>query len=239
MDLPLDKPLAGILAPLFAIRTETDLGIGDTEGLRQLVEWSAKVGFRLIQLLPINETGNDNSPYNAIHSVAIDPGTIAISPKAIPDLSKAEFDAIVAEVDMEKLRAGAVDYRVMKPLKRKLLWTAFENFSARTTKQQGARGKRFREFKKTETPWLESYALYRVLMDENGTECWTMWPEHHRTPAAAQAWIAALKPPRGSSSSRRWSSSDTCSGSPSSSGGTFATSRTSKASRSWAMSRSA
>ena len=63
MHLSPEKPIAGILAPLFALRSETDLGIGDTESLRQFVDWAHEIGFRLVQLLPINETGSDNSPY--------------------------------------------------------------------------------------------------------------------------------------------------------------------------------
>ena len=75
MKLSPDKKLAGILCPVFSIRTETDLGIGDTEGVRQMIDWCHKHGFGVLQILPINETSNDNSPYNAISSLALDPTT--------------------------------------------------------------------------------------------------------------------------------------------------------------------
>ena len=105
MNLTPEKPIAGLLAPLFAIRTENDLGIGDVEGLRQFVDWAADIGFELIQLLPINETGNDHSPYNAISSVAIDPTTIFVSPASIPDLSQADYDTDHrGATDLSKLR---------------------------------------------------------------------------------------------------------------------------------------
>src|SRR4051794_40094670 len=80
MLLTPDQPIAGILAPLFALRRKDDLGIGDVGALRELVDWAAKHGFGLVQLLPINETGNDHSPYNAISSVALDPSTLELSP---------------------------------------------------------------------------------------------------------------------------------------------------------------
>ena len=73
MDLSPEKKIAGILVPLFALRTENDLGIGDVAALRELIEWAGAIGFGLVQLLPINEIGRDNSPYNAISSVAIEP----------------------------------------------------------------------------------------------------------------------------------------------------------------------
>lgn len=33
-----DKKLAGILCRVFSIRTDNDLGIGDTEGVRQMID---------------------------------------------------------------------------------------------------------------------------------------------------------------------------------------------------------
>jgi len=72
MKLSPDERIAGVLAPLFALRTEEDLGIGDVAGLRQFIDWARRLGFKLVQLLPINETGGDNSPYNAISSLAIE-----------------------------------------------------------------------------------------------------------------------------------------------------------------------
>ena len=62
---------AGILIPVFSIRKDSDLGIGDVAGLRSLINWAAETGVEFLQLLPINETGTDNSPYNAISSVAL------------------------------------------------------------------------------------------------------------------------------------------------------------------------
>src|SRR5271154_2863591 len=91
MKLSTEQSLAGILEPVFAIRTEEDLGIGDTDGLRQMVDWCHKHGLNVLQTLPINEISDDNSPYNAISSLAIEPTTIAISPQHAPDLTPAKF----------------------------------------------------------------------------------------------------------------------------------------------------
>ena len=44
MKLSPDQALAGILEPVFAIRTEEDLGIGDTDGVRQMMDWCHKHG---------------------------------------------------------------------------------------------------------------------------------------------------------------------------------------------------
>src|SRR5262245_44577383 len=94
MKLSPDQLLAGILEPVFAIRTEDDQGVGDTEGMRQMVDWCYRHHLNIFQTLPINETSDDNSPYNAISSLAIEPTTIALSPKLVPDLSPRRFHEI-------------------------------------------------------------------------------------------------------------------------------------------------
>jgi len=66
MKLSSTQSLAGILEPVFAIRTEEDLGIGDTEGVRQMIDWCHRRRLNIFQTLPINEISNDNSPYNAL-----------------------------------------------------------------------------------------------------------------------------------------------------------------------------
>ena len=75
-----EQRIAGVLIPVFALRSSDDLGVGDVGGLRRFIDWAAAAGFALVQLLPINETGGDNSPYNAISSMALDPTTIEPRP---------------------------------------------------------------------------------------------------------------------------------------------------------------
>src|SRR5712692_2303845 len=110
MELSPEKKIAGILAPLFALRGEGDLGIGDTGALREFIDWVAKIGFKLVQLLPINEIGSDNSPYNAISALAIEPTTLHLAPNSPQDLTCEDFDASVAEVDLRQLSVGRVKY---------------------------------------------------------------------------------------------------------------------------------
>src|SRR5947207_10090995 len=92
MTLSPEKKIAGILAPLFALRTEDDLGIGDLKALKEFIDWVTEIGFTLIQLLPINEMGGDHSPYNAISAVALEPTTLHLVPGSPVDLSQEDFD---------------------------------------------------------------------------------------------------------------------------------------------------
>src|ERR1035441_4580110 len=89
--------LAGTLVPVFALRHENDFGIGDTEAVRQAITFCAQQKLGLLQLLPVNETGDDNSPYNAISSVALDPVYLTLTPEQVPGLQAATLTQMVAE----------------------------------------------------------------------------------------------------------------------------------------------
>jgi 4-alpha-glucanotransferase len=185
MNLSPNDRIAGVLTPLFALRTENDLGIGDLEGLRQFIEWSHRIGFRLVQLLPINETGGDNSPYNAISSRALDPTTLHLAPGSPADLSAEAFAEAVRGIDLAALRRGGVHYGIVKPLKKNLLERAFSEFVKCSTNES------FAAFCALENAWLDDYTLFRVLMEINGErEIWDEWPQGSME--AARAWIDSL-----------------------------------------------
>ena len=105
LKFDLQKNITGVLVPVFALRTEEDLGVGDTAAVKQMIDWCARHGFRVLQLLPINETTPENSPYDVVSSVALDPTTIAFPPDACPSALRAE------------LQRGGVHYSKVKALK--------------------------------------------------------------------------------------------------------------------------
>ncbi len=190
LTLSPEHRIAGVLIPVFALRSAQDQGIGDTGSLRGFIRWAAEAGFALVQLLPINETGGDNSPYNAISSMALDPATLELTPAALPDLTPDDHAATLAEIDLEGLRTGPVQYARVKPMKQRLLRRAFDRFKAGTRPERRAA---FDQFCADNAHWLDGYTLFRALMERNGgTECWDQWPEEQRDVAAARRWADGL-----------------------------------------------
>ena len=198
MNLSPEKKIAGVLVPLFALRRENDLGIGDLGALREFIDWAVEIGFKLVQILPINETGTDNSPYNAISAMAIEPTTLHLAPNSPEDLTQEDFDAVIADVDpstaprrsLGKLRHGGVKYRQVKKLKRRLLEKAFANFSQCASEE---RQLRFRKFYEEEAAWLNDYALFRALMEENAeSAAWNRWPVEQQSIKKVRAWLHHL-----------------------------------------------
>jgi 4-alpha-glucanotransferase len=190
LNLSPEKKIAGVLVPLFALRGENDLGIGDMGALREFIDWVAQIGFKLVQLLPINETGADNSPYNAISAMAIEPTTLHLALNSSPDLTREDCDASVAGGDLRSLRLGEVKYRQVKKLKRRILEKAFANFSANAS---GERQLEFETFCEEEAAWLRDYAFFRVLMEENeDSAAWNRWPAQHQSIERARNWLRDL-----------------------------------------------
>jgi 4-alpha-glucanotransferase len=193
MKLSPNQSLAGILEPVFAIRTEEDLGIGDTEGVRQMIDWCARHGLNILQTLPINELSDDNSPYNTLSSHAIEPATIAISPATVPDLASERFQESAPPGLLTELREGPVNYPKVKALKRNLLEAAFDGFCQQHLHLKTERALQFRSFLKENEDWLSDYALFRLLMEENGGSCaWDRWVLEHHSRTSARKWLLSL-----------------------------------------------
>lgn len=176
-----------MLVPVWTLRREKDLGIGDVGALRELIVWAREQKLGFLQLLPINETGGDHSPYNAISSVALDPVLLDLTD--VPGLTKNDIGAASKKHPATLFAGKDVDYPTIKTLKRELLTLAFERYWEKggTAKQK----KEFAQFRQDESDWLEDYCMFRFLMDqEGGKESWDFWSINYSTPDKARTWIS-------------------------------------------------
>lgn len=69
---------AGVAVPVFSLKSNDSFGIGEFNDLKYLADWCHKVGLKIIQILPINDTRTDDSwnnsyPYKAISTKALHP----------------------------------------------------------------------------------------------------------------------------------------------------------------------
>lgn len=176
---------AGILLPAFSTRREGDLGVGDTRALMEWIDWASAHGVGFLQLLPINETGLDNSPYNAISSVALDPVYLSCDPADLPGVTKDDLAAARAELG-EAVNDRLVSYDVVRAVKRRLLESAWSEFSSADESLR----LEFEKFRRDEAGWLDEYTLYRWLMERSGIgEAWDLWPSDCNDPLRARAWL--------------------------------------------------
>ena len=67
---------AGVVVPVFSLRSEHSCGVGDFGDLRRLVDWAVTTGMKVIQMLPVNDTTTDGGwhdsyPYNIVSAFAL------------------------------------------------------------------------------------------------------------------------------------------------------------------------
>ncbi|MEM8727223.1 MAG: 4-alpha-glucanotransferase [Chlamydiota bacterium] len=154
----------GIQVPLLSLRTRQSCGNGEILDLIPLIDFLSEVGMDLLQLLPLNDSGDDSSPYNALSSTAIHP--IYLSLHALPYLS-----APLPHFNIETKRLPYGDI-----LRRKL------DFLRRYLTEVGARirsEQRYRAFIEA-SAHLHDYALYKVLKQKNKNQIWENWPKEFR-----------------------------------------------------------
>lgn len=184
------KKIAGVLIPVFSMRRNGDLGIGDTKAVREAIEFCSRNNLSVLQVLPINETGGDNSPYGAISSIALDPVLLTVEPGSVPELDKRDYEWIVDQSGIREQDTGHVNYALVKKLKLDLLRSSWARFSAKLNNKSSKEVEEFQQFQNEHAAWLPSYSLFRTFIDlHGGNACWTHWPAEHQEPGSAQAWL--------------------------------------------------
>ena len=175
--------LSGILMPLFSCPRTTSWGIGDIGDLEAMTAWLAAAGQRVLQLLPINEMApGQQSPYSAISSMAIDP--IFIDVATIPEFAASGGEASLSHDDRARLdrarRSPAIDYGVVRQLKRQVLRSAFERFVEAEWHRGTSRATALQAFTAEQAWWIDDYAVFRAVHAAEGERPWTEWPARLR-----------------------------------------------------------
>jgi 4-alpha-glucanotransferase len=180
---------AGVLIPLFSIRTPSSWGVGEIPDLVPFARWSASAGFSVVQVLPVNEAARgQSSPYSALSAFAVDPVYLALD--MVEDFAAAGGrDALSREEQavLEGVQAApAVRWDQVRGLKSRALELAYRSFLDREWKRRTSRALELEAYARDHS-WLEDYALFVALHDDRfGGRSWTEWDEplRRRDPAA-------------------------------------------------------
>jgi 4-alpha-glucanotransferase len=191
---------AGLLLPLFSLRSRRDWGIGEIGDMPAFAAWTASAGHRLWQLLPILEMSlGERSPYAALSAFAIDP--IYLSMADVEDFVAAGGEEALPPADREALArtrsTRGIDYDAVRRLKRAGLELGFARFETHEQATGSLRAQAFARFREEEQGWLDDYALFRALQETHAGRAWTDWeaPLRDRTPEALAAARTALAGP--------------------------------------------
>jgi 4-alpha-glucanotransferase len=179
MILPnLDWKGAGVAIPVFSLRTEKSLGVGEFTDLKVLVDWAKKVGLKMIQILPVNDTTatntwTDSYPYAAISAFALHPMFLNLDLLA-DEKTKPLLDKIKRE------NAGLndldnVDYETVNSIKQAFLREIFI-----VRKRELSTNSDYTNYFELNKHWLKPYAVFCFLRDLYGTADFNQWPAYQQ-----------------------------------------------------------
>ena len=151
-------------------------GIGDLgDWAYRFADFLAAGGQGLWQVLPLGPPAEANSPYKSCSSMAGNPLLISLDMLVRQGkLSSADLEGVPG------FPRGEVDYDAVAGFKWPLLRKAVRNFFAHAPAESRAEYDRFCS---GNAFWLDSYATFSALRDENGGSLWTQW-ERSRDPEA-------------------------------------------------------
>ncbi|MBN3891902.1 MAG: 4-alpha-glucanotransferase [Nostoc sp. JL31] len=143
-------------------------GIGDL-GLEayRFIDFLKESHQQYWQVLPLGPTGYGNSPYMCYSAMAGNP--LLISPEKLLE------EGLLSEEDFANLPGfpvEKVDFDQVVPIKIGLLKKACDNFRTNATPIQQ---KEFAGFCDSKAYWLDNYALFMALKDDNENANWHAW----------------------------------------------------------------
>lgn len=164
-----DHKLTGILVPVSALRSRAGAGVGEFADLPLLADWCADIGAQVIQILPVNDTGSQSSPYSALSAFALHP--IYLRLQDIPEVERAGLTGEVDELRNRYASEPRLRYGEVLSAKLRVLDAAFGHCRA----DIAADGELDRWIERN--PWIRPYALFCALKRKNNGRAWTDWAE--------------------------------------------------------------
>lgn len=166
---------AGVAIPVFSLRSDKGLGIGEFADLAPLADWASGVGLKLIQILPINDTTSshdwtDSYPYSAISVFALHPAYLRISDLGYPMPSSFAQELKTVRDRLNPL--PQVDHESVMKEKIRLTRKIFEKHRAAIVS-----GSPFKDFLTKNADWVVPYAVFCVKRDHYGTADFSRWEE--------------------------------------------------------------
>ncbi|MFO0686997.1 MAG: 4-alpha-glucanotransferase [Sandaracinus sp.] len=181
----LDRRRAGVMVPLFSLRSGEGWGVGELRDLPRFAAWAQRGGLSCVLTLPLLEPSpGQDSPYASCSFFALDPLYLAID--ALEDFAgrgslTAEERALLEDVE----GAPRVSHDKVRRLKLGVLARCHAAFEQKVDAASARRADLTR-FEEEHAHWLPSYALFRTLKAHH-TGSWRDW-----APALRDAQPAAI-----------------------------------------------
>lgn len=158
---------SGVAVPVFSLKTQDCVGIGEFLDLVPFGTWAKTCGLNVIQILPVNDTGYESSPYSARSAFALNPVFIRLQIVHGADAFKKDIQTLQKRFAAET----KVHYAEIARAKRQILRKIFDANYAMLDKNV-ALAKWIEA-----NSWIKPYAVYAMLKEKNGESSWRSWKE--------------------------------------------------------------
>ena len=170
---------AGVVIPVFSLRSEGSFGVGDFGDLKKMVDWAEATRMRVIQVLPINDTvithtWQDSYPYNSISIYALHPQYIDL--RQLPALKDAKKRNKYKQLQEELNKLPQIDYEQVSKHKMAYLRDLYKQLLGEEKKNM-LQSEEYHDFETHNSEWLLPYAVFCHYREKYGTACFDQWKE--------------------------------------------------------------
>ena len=151
---------AGVVVPVFSLRSEHSFGVGDFGDLHLLVDWAAETGMKVIQLLPVNDTTTDGQwhdsyPYNITSCFALHPHYLDLTQLGI--LKNRQHMTAFRRRQRELNALPVSDYEAVHRVKMDYAAEAFADYGAQVLGSQD-----YKTWAEANQWWLSDYVAWSL-----------------------------------------------------------------------------
>ena len=166
----------GLAIPVFSIRSMQSFGVGEFHDIIKMVDWATRIGLKMIQLLPVNDTTanhqqSDSYPYAAISAFALHPMYLHL-PSMADEQGLKELEEL--EPQRTSLNASStVDYVQVNAVKQAFCKKLYNRIGKASLKTDA-----YKHFFSHNEYWLKPYAAFCYFRDLYGSIDFNSWPKH-------------------------------------------------------------
>jgi 4-alpha-glucanotransferase len=168
------KRRLGVVVPVGALRGKNGIGVGEFADLEKFALLCKKMRVGLIQLLPVNDTGFESSPYSSLTAFGLHPLYLKIDNLEEFQTADRSIKKMIKLLrDKHESAHRFSHYQILKDKLEICRALYAENKEAIINKASGGSLSKWIE----NNPWVKEYAVYSRLKEINGLKSWKDWHE--------------------------------------------------------------
>ncbi|MCL2276633.1 MAG: 4-alpha-glucanotransferase [Treponema sp.] len=170
-----NKRLLGVVVPVGALRAGNGIGVGEFSDLAEFAQLCKKMRIGLIQILPVNDTGYESSPYSSLTAFGLHPLYLSIEQLVeFQSAEKTTKDRIKKAKENFNGCSRYSPYLIMKE-KKEICQEIFQ-----VKKEDILKSAKEGELSEWigENSWVKEYAVFRRLKEVNELKSWKEWKEY-------------------------------------------------------------